>query len=406
MTVQKKVIGLTGPFGSGCTTAADYISNKLGFKHIRLSDQLRTLWTERNPSKVVSRSELQTLGDELRETKSTDFLVRNALENVQAEEFVIDGIRNVGEIAHLRDRFGYHFTLFGIIPTFQARWERIGAKQNYPDDKEGQKAFFADDHRDQDEETNYGQQVGRCIDQADILIDNSENITLGAYKRKILDYANLAIGTTSRAPSREEIFMNMAYSACHSSTCVKRHVGALVVDAENNPIGIGYNENPLGSKSCVEEYHGCFKDIHKNEHLKQLAEETGNLYCPVCGTPFDITQGFKVVCSCCEGRGIQKTISDLLFPERGMTFCTAIHAEAWALSSAGERARNGELFSTTYPCFQCAEKIIHSGVKTVWYTEPYPDPLTSERLQLAGISLKQFEGVRCFDRMFASTRPR
>jgi deoxycytidylate deaminase/dephospho-CoA kinase len=401
MTAQTKVIGLTGPFGSGCTTAAEHISSKAGFTHIRLSDQLHSLWAQQHPSVIAARHDLQSLGDELRRTKGTDILIRNALGTVKGKALVVDGIRNVGEITYLRNRYGYHFTLFGIIPTFEARQDRIGGNL-YKDDL---RAFFADDLRDQDEETKFGQQVRKCIDQADILIDNSHSVTLGTYKRKVLDYVNLAIGENRRAPSREEIFMNMAYSACHSSQCLKRHVGALVVDSGNNPVGIGYNENPLGTKPCIEQYNGCYKDSHKEEYLKQLAQETGHLHCPSCGTVFDISSGMKVICAKCAVNGTRKTISDLLFPERGMSYCTAIHAEAWALSSAAERARSGELFATTYPCLQCAEKIIHSGVKTVWYTEPYPDAVSGERLRLAGILLKQFEGVRCFDRMFANTRP-
>jgi deoxycytidylate deaminase len=237
------------------------------------------------------------------------------------------------------------------------------------------------------------------------VIDNSESVTLGDFKRKVLCYARLAIGEIRRAPSREEIFMNMAYSACHSSRCLKRHVGAVVVDASENPVGTGYNENPTGTSSCEDQYHGCFKDLTKEEHFKQLAEETGDLYCPACGNCIDISAGTKVVCDHCARKGFRKTIADLLFPERGASFCTAIHAEAWALSSAAERARGGELFTTTYPCLQCAEKIVHSGLKKVWYTEPYPDAVSGDRLRLGGIQLRQFEGVRCFDRMFASTRP-
>jgi deoxycytidylate deaminase/dephospho-CoA kinase len=404
VTIQTKVIGLTGPFGSGCTTAGQYIGNKAGFKHIQLSRQLYALWNQGHPTRKASRRDLQTLGDELRETRGTDFLVRNSLNNVRGKKLVIDGIRNIGEIAYLRDRFGYHFTLFGIIPTNQARWDRIGAN-HYNDDKKGQTAFFADDHRDQDEETDYGQQVRKCIDQADILIDNSELVTLGGYKRKVLEYLNLVTRETHRAPSREEIFMNMAYSACHSSQCLKRHVGAVVIDAGNNPVGTGYNENPIGTTPCTKQYSGCFKDLIKEEHLTRLVQEEGHLYCPSCGTCIDISKGMKVVCTTCARKGGQNTIADLLFPERGTSFCTAIHAEAWALSSAGERARGGELFTTTYPCLQCAEKIIHSGLKTVWFTEPYPDAVSGDRLRLAGIHLRQFEGVRCFDRMFANTRP-
>jgi deoxycytidylate deaminase len=404
MAIVSKVIGFTGPFGSGCSTASEYLSNKAEFKYIRLSQHIETLWKARHPGAEITRSDKQELGDELRDTNGNDFLVRNALKDVRAKNLIVDGIRNTGEISYLRDRFGYHFTLFGIIPTYSARWDRLGACR-YSDDKDGQAAFFADDHRDQDEETPSGQQVRKCIDKADILIDNSEHITLGAFKRKVLDYFFLATNQTWRAPGREEIFMNMAYSACHSSQCCKRHVGAVVVDAGNNPIGVGYNENPIGTKPCVEQYGKCFKDLRKDEHLKELAGAQGVIHCPSCGNQFDSRQGAKAVCPRCNQKGIRKTASDVLFPERGMTYCTAIHAEAWALSSAGERARGGELFCTTYPCLQCAEKIIHSGIKTVWFTEPYPDPFSQERLEIAKVRLRQFEGVRCFDRMFAGTRP-
>ncbi len=405
MHSANKVIGLTGPFGSGCTTAAEYIASKLGFRHILLSAELRALWKKQHGRGEPTRRDLQDLGDELRQQQGNDALVRNALGHIRAKKLVIDCIRNIGEIAYLRDRFGYHFTLFGIVPTFQARWDRMGAKR-YTDDKAGQKAFFTDDARDQDEETEHGQQVRKCIDKADILLDNSEVVTLGAYKRKVLEYVELATGGRRRAPTREEIFMNMAYSACHSSRCVKRHVGAVVVDIGNNPVGTGYNDNPVQTKPCDEQYGGCFKDLMKADILKQLAEESGHLHCPTCGAAIQDANEMKTPCDHCAQRfGMRKTIAELLFPERGMSFCTAIHAEAWALSSAGERAREGELFTTTHPCLQCAEKIIHSGVKTVWFTEPYPDALSADRLHLGGVELRQFEGVRCFDRMFASSRP-
>lgn len=404
MDARPKVIGLTGPFGSGCTTAAEYLKSKAGFEHVQLSCLIHEIWEHRNPGIKEIRSGLQAIGDELRREHGRDYLVQHSMKNTASKKIVVDGIRNVGEIEYLRDHFGYSFTLIGVIPTYEARWDRIGSK-SYSEDKEGQTHFFADDLRDRDEESSDGQQVGKCVDQADILIDNSHTVNLGDFKRKVLDYAKLAIGETSRPPSGEEIFMNMAYSACHSSQCIKRHVGALVVDLGNNPVGVGYNENPLGTEPCKKEYSRCFKDMQKEEHLKSLLQETGRLYCPVCGTRFCTEQGLKVDCEKCAKSGVQRTISDILYPERGMTYCTAIHAEAWALSSAGERARKGKLFATTYPCLLCAEKIIHSGISEVWYTEPYPDAVSGVRLENAGVELRQFEGVRCFDRMFANSRP-
>jgi deoxycytidylate deaminase len=411
MTASTKVIGFTGPFGSGCTTAAEYLSGDAGFKHIALSGQLHKLWAKRYPTKKETRSGLQCLGDELRQAHGPDALVKNALRSIKAQKLAIDGIRNTGEILYLREHYGYHFTLFGVIPTNEARWVRLEAKHYKSSAKDpkssikAQQAFATDSHRDRDEEKEYGQQVRKCIDQADILIDNCETVTLSNYQKKILHYLKLVLGEEKRIPSREEIFMNMAYSACHSSRCEKRHVGAAIIDASGNFVGMGHNENPSGTAPCIVAYQGCFKDMTKENYLTQLGQGKGFVFCPRCGTRINISHGTKVVCSTCFKKGYWETIGDVLYPERGLTFCTAIHAEAWALSSAGERARGGELFTTTYPCLQCAEKIIHAGIRKVWYTEPYPDIVSGDRLRLAKIDLQQFEGVRCFDRMFASTRP-
>lgn len=400
-----KAVGLTGPFGSGCSTAADHLHAKAGFTVVRLSDPVKAEWRRTHLSGSPIRHELQDIGDELRRANGNDYLVKSQISGTERGNVVFDGIKNVGEIDFLRRHYGYNFTLFGIIPTNDAREDRKGGNM-HPEDL---KNFFADDLRDKDEETGYGQQVRKCIDYADILIDNSDRVLIGDYKKKILQYAKFAVGLDSRQPSSDEIYMNIAYSACHSSRCLKRHVGAVVIDEGGNAVGVGYNENPRNTNPCALEYDGdCFKDRHKRELIRQLFLVEGSLYCPCCGTRIEIPEIEKagsVMCPGCAKKGRRQTVSDLLFPERGMSYCTAIHAEAWALTSAGERARGGKLYCTTYPCLQCAEKIAHAGIKTVYFTEPYPDAVSGLRLQIAQVELKQFEGVRCFDRLFSATRP-
>jgi len=63
------IIGLTGAFGSGCTTAAHCLRDERGFTPISLSDLLRQEWSKTN-SQTPSREQLQRLGDELRESRS------------------------------------------------------------------------------------------------------------------------------------------------------------------------------------------------------------------------------------------------------------------------------------------------------------------------------------------------
>lgn len=74
--------------------------------------------------------------------------------------------------------------------------------------------------------------------------------------------------------------------------------------------------------------------------------------------------------------------------------------------AAGRRARGSTLYTTTFPCFQCAEKISHAGIKWVVFTEPYPDIRAAARLELANIETERFEGIRSsrFDDVFGRIR--
>lgn len=53
----------------------------------------------------------------------------------------------------------------------------------------------------------------------------------------------------------------------------------------------------------------------------------------------------------------------------------AVHAEMEALLSAarnGIAIRGGTLYTTTYPCHNCAKHIVAAGIKKVKFVEPYP----------------------------------
>jgi deoxycytidylate deaminase len=59
----------------------------------------------------------------------------------------------------------------------------------------------------------------------------------------------------------------------------------------------------------------------------------------------------------------------------------AVHAEMEALLScarSGISSRGATLFSTTFPCHNCAKHIIAAGVQRVVYVEPYPKSKAAE----------------------------
>ncbi len=395
MSSDTIVVAFTGAFGSGCTESAKHLRDERGFKFIALSKPLRSIWSEQHGGSDPQRFDLQKLGDKLRQEKGLGVLIDLVLAECDGSEkhIVIDGVRNLGEIARLRETFGYRFTLFSILCAPDARWDRISSK--YTDKKLTRDDFDDDDERDRDEDTPYGQQVELCLDKADILINNQDSVSRGEFKRKILEYTDLVLGTRRRSATQPEILMNMAFASSHSSKCLKRHVGALVVDTRGQVVGVGYNENPLGTKPCVEEptYEGrCYRDIIRNLHFADLA--TRGARCPKCGEPLKHKDGPPWRCAACQEKQQKTNLEPFFFPDRAMSWCTAVHAEVSAILAAGERSRGGTLYTTTFPCFQCAEKITQVGIKVIYYSEAYPDTHSGKRLELSEIELRQFEGVR------------
>lgn len=406
------IIGLTGAFGSGCTTAAKHLRDTRHFSILRLSDAIRTAWGK-DHKEPATRLQLQRLGDELRQKSHAGVLVELAFDGLALANkgklptaIVIDGIRNVGEIEYLRDTYGYRFTLIAILASFDARWDRI--QSTYTDNGQDLSAFIEDDKRDKNEETPYGQQVELCVDKADILIDNSISVPTTEFKKKLLDFVDLATGNKPRGASQAEILMNIAFSSSHSSKCIKRHVGAVIADLKGQVVSAGYNENPLGTNPCIEEpeyENQCFRDIIRNEHFKALAARGAR--CPVCGEPIVFEPGPPWRCKACAGKGEKTNLESFFFPDRALNWCTAVHAEVWAVLAAAERARGGVLYTTTFPCAQCAEKIVQAGIGRVVFTESYPDAYGAARLKLGGVDLEQFEGVRSssFERIFSKVKP-
>jgi deoxycytidylate deaminase len=392
----RPVIALTGAFGGGLSTAAERMKDDHGYRYLRLSDELRREWAARYGEQEPARSDLQRLGDELRQEEGPHALVKRALARIENDmdgPIVIESIKNVGEIHYLRRRFGYRLLTVAILSNLSTRTRRTLAKYQALGLDENH--LIDDDLRDRNEELAYGQQVELCIDLADIIVANDDGTSDDALLRKVDDLVGLLDGRRKRALTDPEIYMHSAYSLARSSKCIKRHVGAVLVDALGQLIAGGFNENPKGTKPCVEEKlynYRCYRDIVRTEHFAMLIRRGAQ--CPVCRTPIASSAGPPWRCERCLAERRKTDLEAFYVPDRAMSWCTAVHAEVRAILAAGDRARGATLYTTTFPCMQCAEKIIQAGVVAVYYTEAYPDRHGAERLGIAGIPVTQFEGVR------------
>lgn len=145
------VIGITGSFGSGCTTITEVLQEYYGFKGYSLSDTLRSEWSRTKKEKPVEdalRYELQDFGNELRK-KSFSFLAEKTLEKVRKEgnqdkNLVFDSIRNTAEIAFFRANFP-NFQVIAVDCAEGDRWERV--RKQYEERGRTYADFRMDDER-------------------------------------------------------------------------------------------------------------------------------------------------------------------------------------------------------------------------------------------------------------------
>lgn len=170
-------------------------------------------------------------------------------------------------------------------------------------------------------------------------------------------------------PTRDEYGMFLAASASMRSSDLSRQVGAAILRDTGDVVSLGTNEVPSGGGGQYwPKDPGDARDfrmgVDANARIKQEM----------------LREVLEKAIECC-GESAEECRSQLQFALRKTTmmdlteFGRAVHAEMEAILCAG---RNGasvakcHLFSTTFPCHNCAKHIVNSGLDRVVYIEPYP----------------------------------
>lgn len=140
-------------------------------------------------------------------------------------------------------------------------------------------------------------------------------------------------------PGWQEYFIQMAVLVSKRSTCLRRHVGAVLVK-DNQIISTGYNGAPKHSPHC--EVTGCLRE------------------------KYNVPSGER------------------------HELCRGVHAEQNAIIQAalnGGSTKGTELYCTHHPCSICAKMIINAEIKRVYVLDAYPDKLSQELLKEADVEL-------------------
>ena len=182
--------------------------------------------------------------------------------------------------------------------------------------------------------------------------------------------------------------MAMAYATSQRSSCMKRKVGAVIVDDLGNVISSGYNEVPTEERPCQQEYTRCYRGHVADKFFEWLTKEVPGVQKKELQVRKRFRESFRI-----------------------LDYCRALHAEENAILTL---ARNGNsvpldkctLYTTTYPCRMCANKILSVGIGRVVYLEPYPQKEAQAILRNIRKTVKFFEGVtyRAFFRLYGEQK--
>lgn len=425
--------------------------------YYQLSDVLRSIATERGLDLTVSNlqdigNELRgnTQGTE---TPSLSILVEHCLQKIEKDietaDFtkdensvvLIDGIKNEGEVRYLK-QFP-NFYLISVQADRSARSVRLVGESAPNPRFQNINDFLIADKRDEDEDIPNGQQIKRCNYVADIIINNNDTQVSGHMRREffhkfIEDYIQpmrkVRKGEIAhdRPPKIEETLMTMAYCVSKRSSCLKRKVGAVIAyvrhfkieetpedrDLQFQIVSTGYNDVPAGKPCIFSEWEKCYRDHLQEEHATKFKK------CPDCGQEIPTT----IVCPHCNSQGEAKTLKcskcnrDLLSdykcnnpeccceifstflpgekeaPGKLLDMCRALHAEENAILGLSGISKMGDgklvLYTTTFPCNLCANKIVAAGIKTVYYAEPYTMAEAVELFAECDVKPIKFQGIK------------
>ncbi len=166
---MKLVIGLTGTMNSGKGTIAEYIVSK-EFEHFILSEIIKEETSQKHLP--LTRENLQDIGDILRREHGLGVLAKLALERAKTDRILIDGIRNPGEIAFLKQVKDVYFVLIAVDAPLAVRFARAKERKSAKDIVD-YATFVRDDARDRGiNQPENGQQVQACVDAANYQIIN------------------------------------------------------------------------------------------------------------------------------------------------------------------------------------------------------------------------------------------
>jgi deoxycytidylate deaminase len=307
--------------------------------------------------------------------------------------FVLRSLKTQDELETLRAVYGPRLV---VIAAYSPKEERIAHLHAQIEDSRGTADESTWTHspedlvdRDEKEEGKRGQDVSGTFHRADFFIRGWNRDVVREDLNRTME---ILFGSPFRTPTRDEHGQYLASGAALRSAEYGRQVGAAVATRAGSIIAVGANEVPnAGGGSHWEEDgvgHRDFEigDVDTNrkqfdELAEQLADHIDENAVGLNEAIIEI-DAMDPVSDAAGALDAVRTVLREQLPKilragglKDLTeFGRAVHAEMNALLDAARRGvpvQDAILYSTTFPCHNCARHIVAAGIARVVFIEPY-----------------------------------
>lgn len=301
-----------------------------------------------------------------RRERSGDSETDGAPKNLPRTAFIVDSLKRPEEINRLRSIYPNGFLTVAIQAEEERRLEHLIRNRGISEEK----AKLLIKRDGEEERIEHGQRVNKTFHLADVFVRITEN--RDRLRCDIQRMVEIWFGFPFHTPTFDEFAMFMAFASSLRSSDLSRQVGAVIAKGDSiastgaNDVpkfggglywpvrddGVGLSDYAFGRDYKL----GCDQNqVEKINIVEKIAKRL-------------LESGYED----------ENKLKEILLnsPVKDITeYGRVVHAEMEALIACariGVSPVGSTLYSTTFPCHNCAKHIVAAGIVRVVYVEPYP----------------------------------
>ena len=289
---------------------------------------------------------------------------QNGVKPKSRTTYIINSLKHPAEVTQLRAIYQDSFYLIGVHSDEKRRIDYL--TQDKRIESVNAKRLI---ERDENEIEGHGQHTRDTFHLSDFFVHlDSDSDQLKKSLWRILD---LMFCRPYITPNFDEYAMFMAFASALRSADLSRQIGAVI--AHNNEI------LATGANDCPKAGGGLYWPVYNQSTHEYIDTKDGRDYKRGCDSNKKEQQNMiEGILNDIEDLNDRKTVEKALWKSqiKDITeYGRPVHAEMEALLFCARNTvytRGATLYTTTFPCHNCAKHIIAAGIKKVVYVEPYP----------------------------------